>query len=137
MYSVILSRVSDSFVIKYARFISCQHVDSTKTLQDARNYVSSDISTNLQDTKVMKTGDLPLSLEIVLKKLVLCVINLNYAKLSAGDDVSFDKSLFDIPIEFVYGEMTLNNNFKFYLEYSDKTQPDDDDTVTVGFQIVE
>ena len=124
-------------MIKYARYISCKHNDSTKTLQDARNNVVGDILTNLEDTQVTKTGELPLSLDIVLKKLVLCVINLNFAKLSYGDDVSFDQSVFDIAVEFVFGKTALENSFRFYLEYSDQSQPSDDDTVTIGFQIVQ
>ena len=96
IYTILISRVSDSFMIKYARYISCEHADSTKTLQDARDNTIGDISTNLQNTQVTKTGGLPLSLDIVLKKLVLCVINLDFAKLSHDDYISFDKTVFKV-----------------------------------------
>lgn len=134
---IAISNVSDSFVIKYARYISCQHVESSKTLLDVTDGSTGSIKTNLLETSISKTGTMPKSLDLVMKKLVLCVIDLNFYELGEGKNVSFDDSIFFIPIEFVYGKKDLNNFFKFYIEYRDNTQPENNEYVTISFQILE
>ena len=137
LYGVIISNVADSFMIKYARYISIEHISSVNSLQDITDGVSGNVKTNISDTSVTKRGNMPKSLDIVMKKLVLCVINLNFHKLANGEDVAFDDSLFFIPVEFVYGKKDLNKHFKFYFNYRDNTKTGNDEYVTINFQIVE
>ena len=136
LYGVAISNVVDSFLIKYTRYISCQHVDSSKSLQDVTDGVSGNVKTNISEASVTKTGNMPKLLDIVMKKLILCVVNLNFFKLGNGENVSFDDSLFFIPVEFVYGKKDLNKYFKFYINYRDDSKPGNDEYATINFQIV-
>ena len=135
MYFVAVDNVIKNFRIEYARYISCQHSNSSRSLDDINDDVF-EVKTNLINAKVSKKGNMPKSLEIVMKTSVLCVVNFNWIKLGRGENVDFDDSLMNIPVEFVFGKKNLNQHFKFYFHNQDGSDVEDNQFVTLGFQIV-
>ena len=135
LFSVAIENIIDDFKIAYARYISCQHSDSSRSLDDINDNVF-EVKTNLTNAKISKKGNMPTSLDIVMKTSVLCVININLVKLGRGENIDFDHSLMNIPVEFVLGENNLNEHFKFYYHNQDGSDVANNQFVTLGFQIV-
>ena len=135
LYSVTIDNIIANFRIEYARYISCQHSDSSKSLDDITDDIF-EVKTNLVNAKVSKKGNMPKHLDVVMKTSVLCVINLNWIKLSRGENIDFDDSLLDIPVEFVLGKNKLNQCFKLYFHNQDNSDIQNNQFVTIGFQIM-
>ena len=92
--NVTIGNLSDSFKIKYARYIACDK--------------SYDQFTNV------KTGNFGTKTDIVLKKSPLCHVLLNFVSLSYGNELELNKDIFKIPVEFFMGKNILNENYKFF-----------------------
>ena len=135
LYYVAISNILRDFKIEYARYISCQHSNSSGSLDDVKDDAF-EVKTNLINAKVSKKGNMPKSLDIVMKTNTLCAINLNWVKLARGENIEFDNSLINIPVEFVFGKDDLNKHFKFYFGHKDDSYIENNQYVTLGFQIV-
>ena len=109
-----VNHVSESLKVNYARYIAC------------------DKSYNAMTNK--KTGQFSTKTDIVLKKEVLCHILLNFVSLSYGNESELSHEVYKIPIEFLMGKDSLNENFKFFIKYDDQSKLTNQDSVDIIFR---
>ena len=114
--NVSVTYISDSFKIKYARYISCDN--------------SYDDFTNI------KTGSYATKTDIIMKKNTLINLLMNFVSLSYDNKLDISQDLFEIPISFFNGKDYLNKNFKFFLEYDDGSKVTNQDSIDIIFRIV-
>ena len=113
-----LSYVSDSFKIKYSRYINCRAPNS-----------------NIESIKNVKTGNFPTNGN-VFKKELLCHFLLNFVNLSYGNELDISRDIYSIPVEFFQGKSVIDSQFKFFLEYDDGSACTDTDSITIIFRII-
>ena len=111
-----ISYISNSFKIKYARYMDCD--------------VSSD------KIKNTKTGNFPTKTHVIMKKVLLCHILMNFVSLSYGNELDISADTFNVPNEFFLGKDEMNKHFKFFLEYDDNSKLTNQDSVTIVFRTV-
>lgn len=120
--NVNLSYVSNSFDVKYTRYLSFESASNKSNIDNVVN---------------TKTGNFPTKGEIIFKINYLCTINLNFVNLSYGNELDFGQLEYNLPVEFVLGKDTVEKYFKFFLEYHDGSAITTQDEMTIDFQLVE
>ena len=116
MDNISIAYVSDSFKIKYAKYISCD-----------KSYNSFTNTT---------TGNHATKTDIILRKNTLFHTLLNFVSLSYGNELDLNQDIYKIPIAFFNGKDSLNENFKFFLEYDDGSKLTNQDSIDVIFRTV-
>ena len=111
-----VSYLSDSFKIKYARYIACD-----KSYDQFQN---------------TKTGSYATKTDIIMKKKTLIHILMNFVSLSYGNELDISQDLYEIPVSFFQGKNDLNENFKFFLEYDDGSKLTNQDPIDIIFRSV-
>lgn len=106
-----MSNIQDSFKVLYSRYL---HFEKSNDNSNITN-----ISVDKKNNATFSTSTLASSYSyIVFESYLLGYFKLNFVSLSYGNEFDYDNSQkYHIPVEFVLGEDSVKNHFKFFLEY--------------------